>query len=64
MCHDLFSESVIKNRGFFNPEAVQAIWRGFQDGQSGQGAPVYWPQVWLLLMTEVWAQNVLDVAHA
>ena len=51
----LLDQDVVRRRGLFVPEAVNAVFQAFEDRK------VYWPQVWLLMMTELWAQQVLDV---
>jgi len=51
---DLLAPGVVAQRGFFNPDAVAAVVRDFHAGKT------YWSQVWLLMMTELWAQEVLD----
>jgi len=53
--NDLLSESIVKKRGFFEPTVVNVIKRRFIEGKT------HWTQPWLLMMTELWAQEVLDV---
>ena len=53
-CRDLFAESVLRRRGYFEPNAASRVWDSFL------AHGVHWTQPWLLLMVELWAQNVLD----
>ena len=55
MMQDILSAETTAKRGFFEPSAVQVAVNGFLAGQ------VHWAQPWLLMMTELWAQEVLDV---
>lgn len=57
VCRDLLSQDVVRRRGFFDPTAVSAVLHDF-DARN-----IYWPRVWLLMMVELWAQQVLDVRH-
>lgn len=57
LCHDLLSPATVRRRGFFDPEAVADELRRFENREA------YWPNVWLLMMTEAWAEQVLDVSH-
>ncbi|SBW10880.1 Asparagine synthetase [uncultured delta proteobacterium] len=50
----LLSETVVRKRGFFEPGAVTRVKRSFMEGRCT------WVQPWLLLMAELWAQEVLD----
>lgn len=52
---DILSIETTAQRGFFEPIAIQAVVNGFLAGQ------VHWTKPWLLMMTELWAQEVLDV---
>lgn len=51
---DCLSEETVKKRGFFNFEEVDKLYRKFLLGE------VHWTRVWLLMMTELWAREVLD----
>lgn len=51
---DVLSETRVTRRGWFNPNLVTAIKKDFMDGRAS------WPQPWLLMMTELWATQVLD----
>lgn len=51
---EILSVNVISQRGFFEPDEVQAVLNSFVSGQ------VHWTRPWLLIMTELWAQEVLD----
>jgi asparagine synthase (glutamine-hydrolysing) len=51
----LLSEKTVKLRGFFNFSEVEIIMLAFNRGQ------IHWTQPWLLMMTELWAQEVLDI---
>lgn len=51
----LLSEETVKRRGFFQPAEVNKIKKAFEDNQ------VHWTRPWLLMMAELWAQEVLDV---
>ncbi len=51
---EILSVEMTQQRGFFDPEAVQSVVNAFLDGQ------IHWTRPWLLLMTELWAQEVLD----
>lgn len=57
VCRELLSRDVVRRRGFFNQTAVSAVLLDF-DARN-----IYWPRVWLLMMVELWAQQVLDVRH-
>jgi asparagine synthase (glutamine-hydrolysing) len=50
----LLSADVVKRRGFFDPVVTERVWHDFEIGKS------YWAHPWLLMMTELWAQEVLD----
>lgn len=50
---DTLSPSVVKHRGFFDVQAVQALKNEFAAGRSG------WTKPWLLMMTELWCREVL-----
>jgi asparagine synthase (glutamine-hydrolysing) len=50
----LLSEQTVMKRGFFNAFEVKNIRIAFNKGQ------IHWTQPWLLMMTELWAQEVLD----
>lgn len=52
---DILSVEMTGRRGFFEPHAVQDVLNAFLAGQ------VHWTRPWLLMMTELWAQEVLDV---
>lgn len=51
---DTVSETAVRRRGWFNPNAVTSIKKNFLEGRS------HWSQPWLLMMTELWASQVLD----
>ena len=51
---ETLSESCIRRRGWFEPKAVAGIKEGFLAGKQS------WPQPWLIMMTELWATQVLD----
>lgn len=53
-CQDLLSPETVKKRNIFDPVAVGKVRKDFYAGQ----AP--WVQPWLLMMTELWASEVLD----
>lgn len=50
----LLSEATVVHRGFFDSIEVKNIMSAFNKGQ------IHWTQPWLLMMTELWAQEVLD----
>lgn len=50
----LLSPEAVARRGFFTPAAVTAVRDAFDRGRA------HWTQPWLLLATELWAQEVLD----
>jgi asparagine synthase (glutamine-hydrolysing) len=52
---DILSIETTTQRGFFEPIAIQTVVDGFLAGQ------VHWTKPWLLMMAELWAQEVLDV---
>lgn len=52
---DILSVETTAKRGFFEPIAVQNVLNAFLAGN------VHWTRPWLLMMTELWAQEVLDV---
>ncbi|MDD5394684.1 MAG: asparagine synthase (glutamine-hydrolyzing) [Thiothrix sp.] len=51
---DILSTETTAKRGFFEPVAVQQVLYAFLAGK------VHWTRPWLLMMTELWAQEVLD----
>ena len=51
---DALSETTVKKRGWFDPAEVNKIKNNFSSGT------ISWPYPWLLMMTEVWAAQVLD----
>lgn len=51
---ELLSEEVVNKRGFFNYQEVQHIKNLYQAGK------IHYSKPWLLMMTELWAQEVLD----
>jgi asparagine synthase (glutamine-hydrolysing) len=53
---DTLSESSVRRRGWFNVNSVTNVKNNFLDGSS------HWSQPWLLMMTELWASQVLDGA--
>lgn len=52
---DILSVETTAKRGFFEPSAVQNVLNAFLAGN------IHWTRPWLLMMTELWAQEVLDV---
>jgi len=52
---DILSIETTAKRGFFEPMAVQNVLNAFLVGN------IHWTRPWLLMMTELWAQEVLDV---
>jgi hypothetical protein len=57
MTDDLLSESRIRERGLFRPEAV----RGFVD-QHRRGTQDWSMPIWQFLTLEIWMQTFLDVS--
>jgi asparagine synthase (glutamine-hydrolysing) len=51
---ETLSEEVVRRRGWFDGRQVQKTKRDFLERRIG------WPQPWLLMMTELWAGQVLD----
>jgi asparagine synthase (glutamine-hydrolysing) len=51
---DGLSKSTVQRRGLFRPHEVERRLRSFLDGQSS------WVFPWLILVTELWCQEVLD----
>lgn len=51
---DILSVDTTTRRGFFNPVIVQNVMEAFL------AKKVHWTQPWLLIMTELWAQEILD----
>jgi asparagine synthase (glutamine-hydrolysing) len=52
---DCLSQSVIKNRGLFDPAAITNLVDLYEKGE------VPWAHVWVPLVTELWCQQVLDI---
>lgn len=52
---EILSAATTARRGFFESGAVQDVLQAFLAGQ------IHWTRPWLLMMTELWAQEVLDV---
>lgn len=52
---EALSPSTVRDRGFFEPEAVAEVHGAFKEKKCS------WVFPWLLMMTELWAQEVLDV---
>jgi asparagine synthase (glutamine-hydrolysing) len=56
--NDLFEEctsrKVVVDRGIFDTDSVAALKLKFYDGKIG------WAQPWLVMLTELWCQEVLD----
>jgi len=50
-CRDV---ATIRRRGLFDAKAIVALKQAFDDNQVG------WAQPWLVMMTELWCQTVLD----
>ena len=53
---DTLSESSVRRRGWFNVNSVTNVKNNFLEGSS------HWSQPWMLMMTELWASQVLDCA--
>jgi asparagine synthase (glutamine-hydrolysing) len=53
---ETLADSTVRNRGLFDPQRVQALKKGFDDGRIG------WAQPWLLMMTELWCREVLGIS--
>lgn len=53
---DALSAESVERRGFFSVEEVERIYREFQDGKAS------WVKVWLLMIIELWAREVIDPA--
>lgn len=51
---DALSESSVRSRGWFSVNETQSILKKFETQGSG------WTHPWLLMMTELWAREVLD----
>jgi asparagine synthase (glutamine-hydrolysing) len=51
---DSLSEASVRKRGWFNPVEVHKIQENFKSSIVG------WAHPWLLMMTELWAREVLD----
>lgn len=51
---ETLSEQTVAKRGLLEPSAVAAVRDQFLQGA------IEWPQPWLLMMLELWAQQVLD----
>jgi asparagine synthase (glutamine-hydrolysing) len=51
---DTLSSDVVKRRGYFNPTQVASISKLFKENKMS------WPSIWLLVITELWAREVLD----
>jgi asparagine synthase (glutamine-hydrolysing) len=51
---DLLGSDVVRRRGFFDPQATERVRRDFEADR------IHWTRPWLLMMTELWAQEVLD----
>jgi asparagine synthase (glutamine-hydrolysing) len=51
---ELLDMDVVGRRGFFSPQAAERVRRDFEAGRT------HWTRPWLLMMTELWAQEVLD----
>lgn len=51
---ELLSPQTVSRRGFFEPKTVAAVNAAFDDRRE------HWTRPWLLMMTELWAQEVLD----
>ena len=54
---DTLSETTICKRGWFNPMEVRKVQENFKSGIVG------WAHPWLLMMTELWAREVLDKSN-
>lgn len=48
------SAETVKKRGWFNAHEARKVHEGFLSGS------IHWSQPWLLMMTELWASQVLD----
>jgi asparagine synthase (glutamine-hydrolysing) len=51
---DTLSESTLRKRGWFSPEQARTVLGNFESQAAG------WTHPWLLMMTELWAREVLD----
>ena len=51
---EALSADVVWRRGWFEPGTVARVRQLFIEGKSG------WAYPWLLMIAELWAQNVLD----
>ncbi|MDO8754135.1 MAG: asparagine synthase C-terminal domain-containing protein, partial [Anaerolineales bacterium] len=51
---DTLSEGTLRKRGWFSPEQARPVLRNFESQAAG------WTRPWLLMMTELWAREVLD----
>jgi len=51
------SETSVRKRGWFNPVEVHKIQENFKSGIVG------WAHPWLLMMTELWAREVLGKSN-
>jgi asparagine synthase (glutamine-hydrolysing) len=52
--NEMLSVRTVRARGFFTPDAVAEVRKAFQESRCT------WVYPWLLMMTELWAQEVLD----
>jgi len=51
---EALSLATVKKRGFFEPKEVQSYYQRYLDGK------IDWPIVWILMIAELWAREVLD----
>ncbi|HLO16353.1 MAG TPA: asparagine synthase (glutamine-hydrolyzing) [Anaerolineales bacterium] len=51
---DTLSSSATRTRGLFSPEEVNQVRQEFLDNK------IHWTRPWLLMMTELWAREILD----
>jgi asparagine synthase (glutamine-hydrolysing) len=59
MVDDLLSESSVRNRGFFDPQAIQAL---VDANATGAGDHAY--RLWALLTFELWCRTFIDKKYA
>lgn len=55
---EALSETTVRKRGWFDPYTVTNLAKNFLEGRAS------WPQPWLLMMTELWATQVLDTPRS
>jgi asparagine synthase (glutamine-hydrolysing) len=55
LAEDLLFSKVASRRGYFEPNAVQGLWNAHCTGMSN-----YAPQLWGLMMLELWHRTFVD----